>query len=305
MNQPALWRPPISTLADYLLQAASSKDNCGGLDPRPVLALLEKSGWKSRYAQDAHESMLRVLELVEDSISAFPREGRQRSTFRMGKSVQTPPLCIGRTELAMDWKRREVPPYISTTASWNHCFSCGYTSPISLTESPMILVPVTERSKPLASLVTNAMYSRTRVEMCCDGCGECCTHLHCSEVWRLPRALIILLQRASYGSRGVSITRSQVWFYKYINITRPYRQENRGEVCYALRSVVRHAGSASGYRSHYDCILRAPESSVKGIDCADSSSRWWHVDDDHITRSSVQSACDTSHLYLLMFEMET
>lgn len=58
-------RADDGVLVRYLLDAAGAGVPGGPLDPRPVAALLELSGWKPRYAQDAHETLSRILDLLE------------------------------------------------------------------------------------------------------------------------------------------------------------------------------------------------------------------------------------------------
>ncbi|PXF46423.1 hypothetical protein BWQ96_03817 [Gracilariopsis chorda] len=307
-NQPPLHNAPIVPLTHSILQAAcGTEEHNVAIDPRPTLSLLERDGWKSRFAQDAHETLLRVLELVEDHVEE-PRQAlvQTQSVGCLVRDERQLTHCIGRTKVVMEWKRERKPPYTSTTASWSHCFQCGYTTPLVLTDSPMMVVSATaEREKPLASLISHTMFSKTQVHMRCEGCGENCAHLHCSEVWRFPKVLITLVQRGMYGARGVSISRAKVWFNDSISIYGPYgRGQRRRELRYGLRSVVRHVGGASGYKSHYDCIVRCPEATGWGLCGVDSKPKWWRVDDARVMASCMRQACESSHVYLTLFELE-
>lgn len=308
-NQTVLLNAPIVPLTNSILQAACGTDeHDSAVDPRPVLSLLERDGWKSRFAQDAHETLLRVLELIED-YADVPRPdlaAAQSVGWLVVRDERRLMHCIGRTEVVMERKLQRKPPYMSTTASWSVCFQCGHTTPIVLTDSPMLVVSVTaKREKPLAALISNTMFCKTQVLMRCEGCGEQCTHLHCSEVWRFPKVLITLVQRGTYGALGVSISRTNVWFNDCISIYGPYgRGQKRRELRYGLRSVVRHVGGASGYKSHYDCIVRCPEACGWGLCGADTKPQWWRVDDARITASGVRQACESSHAYLTLFELE-
>lgn len=299
---------PFSILTNYLLQLAPASGYRRALDPRPALALLEQSGWKSRHAQDAHETMARVLEILEDGSlmsddqRAFPLKVKKAHDLDCPSSL----LCLGRvqpvfTNMRKRWGRS---PFSALAASSNHCHSCGYESPTSLQSNFLLTLPVPRLEQTLSELLVNTWMSSEQLEMRCDDCMTFGAHTRSSSITRFPEVLVLHLQKAIYLAGGVGSSHRHVALTRRLEIPVPgvdgkVRRVER----YVLRSVVRHTGVANSRSSHFNAVVAQDCSNIAhGLLGLVATSRWWLVDDDHVLHCSDRLALNPAQAYLVVYD---
>lgn len=287
----------------YLLEAATSTGSRLGLDPRPLLSVLEKTGWKSRHAQDAHETMSRILDILEGWKLAEEKHDRKECSAAVLWPEAAVTGCRGRTKLVNSNSRKSLLPYSMITSSTNRCYRCGFSSPRSFQTCAMVMLPASNGSQTLSSLFRKAQITEELVEMNCSECGELCPHIHSTDVERYPEVLILVVQRASFIGRTTAVSTTNVPISSALTLPLAGgRISERQTQTYSLRSVIRHWGGASGHRSHFDAAIKQPGGNNCGLACVADVPRWWHVDDDRVRPISEAQACESGHAYLIIYD---
>lgn len=293
-----------TVLRHYLLNATYPENGLSPLDPRPILRVLEASGWHSRNAQDAFETMQRIFELL--NIDAWspttPCDGvasclpRDETAFAFGRT--------GKLGLLVDHRRNkqtESPFHIISSLA-HVCHGCHRQSDMRFQSTPIVSLPVADKPTSVSSLLTKTLLNKEVVKMSCDSCDGETLHTLLPDVCRWPAVLILHLQKAVFGSSGVTVASGNVIVTEIIQCI---SGKGSGEtlVFYQLRSVIRHSGLASGYRAHFDSVVSTsttePWTGLKGIG---TKKTWWHVNDDRVVETSLVQACDSRTAYILVYD---
>lgn len=299
---------PFSLVKRYLLESAPSSGYRRALDPRPVLTLLEESGWKSRHAQDAHETMARLLEILEDG--SVVSNAQKTTPFKM-RTAQDLNSCrvslsFGKVQPARTdaTKRLSRSPFSALVASSNECHSCGYVSPTSFQPNFLLTLPVPGFEETLSELLVNTYMSAEKIEMRCDHCMQLGMHTRSSNIKRFPDVLVLHLQKAIYLRGGVGASDRRVALSRRLNIpVRGVDESVRTIESYTLRSVVRHRGSANTWNSHFDAVLAQDCDGVRhGLLGLATMPRWWHIDDKYVSRCDANLALNRAQAYLVIYD---
>lgn len=307
LRQETTYQSPFALVKHYLLEAAPSSGYRRPLDPRPVLSMLEQSGWKSRHAQDAHETMARLLEILEDwSVLRSTRDTGQVRMSSEGLNGCGVPLCFARVQparlhLIPRWGRI---PFSALNASWSKCHTCGYVSSVSFQPNFLLTLPVPRFERTLAELLVSTYMSAEKIEMRCDHCLQLGVHTWSSNIKRFPEMLVVHLQKAIYLPGGVGASDRRVALSRRLDL--PVRGSD-GTVKrieqYMLRSVVRHRGNANSRNSHFDAVLGQQCDGVRyGLLALASLPRWWHVDDAFVWHCDDDLALNPLHAYLVIYD---
>lgn len=297
----------FSLVQQYILECAPSSSSRGALDPRPVLTLLANSGWKSRHAQDAHETMARLLEILEDGFAAIHNP-------RILKFGLRPPydsawcrtlLCQSKLPISSATLMRRVhePPFSALTASSNHCHTCGYSSPTSFQASLLLTLPIPRFEHTISELFYNAYMRAEEIEMRCGHCSQIGRHTRSTGMKRFPEILVLHLQKAIYGSGVARLQNRPVALTQTLTIpVRGRKGVGRFET-YSLCSVVRHKGVANTRNSHFDAVLgRGCGNAREGLLGLEHNSRWHLVDDEHVSNCIADTALIPSLTYLMVYQ---
>lgn len=308
-QQETPYRSPFALVKHYLLEAAPSSGYRRALDPRPVLSMLEQAGWKSRHAQDAHETMARLLEILEDwsVLNSTGNAGQFRMSSE-GLNGRGVPLCLARVQPARfhstpRWGRI---PFSALNASSSECHTCGYVSSVSFQPNFLLTLPVPGFEQTLSELLVNTYMSAEKIEMRCDQCLRLGVHTWSSNIKRFPEMLVVHLQKAIYLLGGVGASDRRVSLSRRLEIPVKGSDGNITRIeRYTLRSVVRHRGNANSRNSHFDAVLGQPCSSVRdGLLALASLPRWWHVDDDFVSHCDDGLALNPLHAYLVIYDSQ-
>lgn len=283
----------------YLLDAASSCQR-HGLDPRPILRPLEATGWKSRHAQDAHDTMSRLLDVMQGWNKGGYIEIPPSLNVVL-KSSQSSSLCHGRIECVKSWHTKKVAPFTMLTSSRKFCNACGYRSPMKIDSTNIGILPAFEEPRRLDRIFSEYYYSRENIEMRCDECNYHGTQQLTWDIKKLPEVLILYLPRAVYLS-GLSRSNGRVVFSDRFRTNEGFFNQIRGNYCdYRLRAVVKHHGAASGY-SHFTSIVKQVSRLAKKKN-GQGANLWWLVDDDDVYPTTREFACDPTNAYMLIFDL--
>lgn len=306
----SVYETPFSLVKHYILECAPSSAYRRALDPRPLLTLLEQSGWKSRHARDAHETMARLLEILEDGYVAQSNQG----TSPLGLGWRSEPggcgtsLCYGKPPMAdvAIGKRKRGPPFSALLSSSNKCHSCGFKSPTSFQSSFLLTLPIPRYERTLSELFYNTYMRGEEIDMRCDHCMQLGLHTRFLEMKRFPGVLVLHLQKAIYGSGIDASTRRQVALSHSLHIpVRVGKKEVARVETYSLRSVVGHKGVANTWSSHFDAVVsRKCEGVCEGLLGLTESRRWFHVDDQHISRCDSDTPLIPSQTYLVVYQRQ-
>ena len=296
--------PSTVVLRHCLLNAAYPENGHNPLDPRPVLRVLEASGWRSRHAQDAFETMQRIFELL--SIDAWshttPCDGvasclpRDETTFAFGRT--------GKLGLMVDHRRNKQTesPFHMISSLAHVCHACHRQSDMRFQSTPIVSLPVTDNPISVSSLLTRTLLNKEVVTMTCESCDGETLHTLLPNIYRWPSVLILHLQKAVFGSSGVTVASGNVIVTEMIHCNGGVGF-GKTAVLYQLRGVIRHWGLASGYRAHFDSVVSSsttePWTGLKGIG---SKKTWWHVNDDRVVETSLVQACDSRAAYILVYD---
>lgn len=297
----------IGLLKLYLLEAATS-DKRGSLDPRPILQLLEQSGWKSRHAQDSHETIVRIIEMLDNWGGAD-----RKTTSSCGRGFEHVPTggssarnCLGRLPVVPETVTREVRlPFSTVTSSSVRCHNCGYVSPRSFQNSYVVSLPISLQRQTLSKHFVQTNMTQETVEMRCETCNVLNRHTRNLNIERLPKVLIVHLQKAVFASGSVGATHGHVLFGEKLSL--PLSAAGRRQYSvktFTLRSVVRHHGGATGRNGHFDCVVSQGSSASDGLVSLWNVARWWHVSDDSVRQCQALEACDPGPAYLVAYELD-
>lgn len=307
-----------SAIAEAL--RASVSGSRAPLDPRPAAAQIYASGWSARVAQDAHETLGRLLDALGDE-------------------------CHTRRE------PDQLPPPKSPLTGWSAvvrtCTKCGSSSDAILHSFRVLSLPLPTSNRSLISALLNAYASTdTNVEASCDTCERSQSHTRTHSIARFPSVLALHLQKA-YLTSGCSVDATQfsTSFPEKLTlprgtpipvIQRPFRVDGHssprcisangtttsfpsgpydtakkhcsalkrsGVVQYSLRSVVQHFGG-SGSSAHFIAVVSGGEGlSHEGL-ASLCGGRWWIVDDGRVARCDKATALNPRAAYLLFYERE-
>lgn len=292
----------ITKLRNHLLEASASYERYG-LDPRPLLHILEAaSGWKSRHAQDAHETLARMLDILEHVYrgqNAESDHGKGLSVTNLHSALIPNTRCFA-LQIGMS---STMMPFSMVTSSSRRCCSCGDVSETTIQQGSTVMLPVPSKMMSLASLLVSSQISKEIVEMRCEKCGAYGEHWRITDIERLPQVLIVHLHRAIFVSGYTKSAEVQATIPLVMDI--PQGRSVRGKLNtrrYSLRSVVRHWNGAGGQYGHFDCIIR--QDIHQGLAVLSERASWWHVDDDKVRPSTAAHACQPGNVYLVVYEMK-
>lgn len=297
---------PFSLLRRFLLDSVTSSSNQRPLDPRPLLSMLENSGWKSRHAQDAHETMARLLEILDDwctQISAKDEEHvRVCKGVRVQHEMQGNTGRVGSQEVQIPPRRRRA-PFSAMLTTRKRCYRCGYKGPMSFQSSSMLMLPAPTNDVSLGELIVKTYMSSERVEMRCDQCLRVGTHNWMSGIKGLPDVLVVQLQKAVYARGGLTAATGEVAIPQILVLPiRSYDGNIRRFESFSLRSVVHHKGGM-GRESHFDSVVAQDcDDCHFGLLACAPVQRWWHVNDSVVEQCNYAVACNPQLAYMVIYE---
>lgn len=284
-------------LRHYLICSSGNGPRQRALDPRPLLSILEQTGWKSRHAQDAHETLVRMLDILQQG---FPRN-IWTPAHGLGASVEKVREGVCTSVVERKRGHMEKFPFDSVLSSRRQCLTCRYGGEESFQSSTIWTLPLVNNDVEIEHLIINSCMGDERLEMRCDGCGKANEHVWRHGVKLLPEILLLHVQRAMYfrsdAKQGMP---GRVNLSKVLRL--PVVDEDgivRKIATYSLRGVVRHMGGI-GRSSHFDCIVRR--------ECAEGKfglpglghGRWWRVDDGDVMR--YEGTYFGREVYLVMYD---
>lgn len=247
----------FALLRQYLLLLAPARGPTRAVDPRPVLKMLEGAGWKSRHAQDACETMARLLEIIEDCFLRECAERASRPRFTLGGEGDVIRGYMGKLPGVNAWGRGGWgrSPFSTITSSSTRCEQCGYISQTSFQQSIMLTLGLPAASEPLARQVVREYMTDERVEMRCEQCMRYGLTTRRAGIAKLPEVLVLHLQKAIY-MRGMvgSAGRGAVFGRRLVLPVFADGGLLRVEE-FRLRSVVRHHGTAGTWDSHFTALV--------------------------------------------------
>lgn len=304
--QKTVTNSPFSLLRRFLLDSIASPSNQCSLDPRPLLGMLEKSGWKSRHAQDAHETMARLLEILDDWCARASANDEAHVRVCTGVIVRHAEHGnadqVGSMEVRIPLRRRRN-PFSALLCTRKRCHRCGHEGPMSFQSSLMLTLPAPTQDVSLGELIVKTYMSLERVEARCDECSQIGIHTWMSGIRVLPEVLVVQLQKAVYvgGGLGAATGKTAV----PLILALPVRSDDgsiRRFECFSLRSVIRHKGGM-GRDSHFDSVVALDCDSCRfGLVASAQAQRWWHADDSTIEQCDYDMACNPKLVYMVIYE---
>lgn len=301
-------RSSFSVLRQYLLDSLASNSKQGSQDPRPLLSILEKSGWKSRHAQDAHETMARLLEILDDW--CVVTNGGEGSDFRAHSGLilwNVVRGSAGKSEspkMRMPSRTKRV-PFSTLLWTMKRCEGCGNQGPLSFQPSLMLTLPAPACNVNLVRLIAKTYMSSELVEMKCDQCTQVCMHTWTTGIKMFPQLLVLQLQKAVYTHGGIGTAAGKVAIPRRFMMPTCKGGGKVNRECFNLRSVVRHRGGM-GKDSHFDCVVAQDcDDSHYGLVASADLQRWWSVNDDSVLHCDVAAASNPALAYLLIYERRT
>jgi ubiquitin C-terminal hydrolase len=283
------------------------------LDPRAVAQQIDTGEWRAIEAQDAHETLGRLLTALEEE---------------------------DRSLRVLD----QPPPPRAPLYGWSTvirtCETCGASSDAILQTFSVLSLPLPTSNRSLAPSFIDAFASTdVDVQAHCEMCGSNEPHSRMHSIARFPRVLVLHLQKAflapdeSIDASQYSTTFPEVLILPRGNPVPPiprklrYHEEaatangrlvangtfaqtprpppstqHRGGVRYNLRGVVQHHGGA-GSSAHFIAVVGggagSPEDGLAGL----AGGRWWIVDDGRVRRGTRADALNSQSAYLLFYEL--
>lgn len=297
----------FTIIRKYLFQAAWSRGYERALDPRPVLSLLEGTGWKSRHAQDAHETMAKLLEIIEDFFLLHNIKGSvSQSLSVVSANEDIARCCMGKLPALKTWSRSAWgrSPFSVISSSSNKCHQCGYISPVSFQQSILLTLPVPRSSQPLAKLLLESHMSDEHVEMTCENCHRYGRMTRRLRIAKFPEVLVLHLQKAVFLHGMVSASDKRAVFSTRLAVPVHAADGSLLRVeTYRLRSVVRHKGTAGTWDSHFTAVVSQEFRDVHhGLVALAGGERWWHVNDERVSGVEAEAVCNPTYTYMVVYD---
>lgn len=293
---------------------AYGQNSGSALDPRPAASSIESPSWRAHEAQDAHETLGR---LVDALIKA--REGARQ----LDRAPDPPPPLKGLTTVVRT------------------CETCGASSDAILHSFSVLSLPLPFADRHLAPAIHEAFAgAETGIMARCDMCGTEEPHTRQHAVARFPKVLAVHLQKAYLCGGGTDVEASAyaTVFPERLSLVRgppvpvPQRmgyqrasdaesptsdddrlsaaavrrrsreaQKPTGVVQYALKSVVHHLGGA-GPSSHFVTTLSSTDSTPADGLAGLVGGSWWVVDDSTVRNCGRDRALNPRSAYMLFYE---
>lgn len=306
-----------SAIYEPLMHAAGGCNSTRSIDPRPALTVLEATGWKASHAQDAHETLGRILDIllepssnwynslgIKDIVNVLSKKaagaGRERHDavnpavdFRM---------CLNAPAV----HHEKMAPFIGATISTKVCRFCGHVSPSQQVHTTVFSVPASTRDENVRMAFLREYSNSEQLDIQCERCKRPVPHRLFTGIARYPKLLIIHLQRAFFSLGSVGATHHQMVADEELVLPRSTLGKDpvlrKAPVTYRIVSVVQHKGGATGSNSHFTAAVSQQNSEAcRGLRCA-LPSTWWMVDDGHVRLCTKECALHPRNSYLLLYE---